>query len=114
MKAILLPLIVLFSINVQAENLRDICENAYYATGYVKLHEYKLTIDWSYVSDNNLKLLEDVIYGDHFKVTKETDKGQKTFYELKEINAFDSVDYEADINLLKKISLNKIECLYDL
>lgn len=114
MKNLVLLVLALYAFSLKAENIRDLCENAYYATGYVKLHQYKLTIDWSYVSDHNLKLLEDVVYGDHFQVLEEKDLIEKTIYKLKEVPGFDYYDYVSDLDTLKMVSLNKVECLYDL
>lgn len=114
MKSILLSLLVLASFNVKAENIRDLCEKEYNTTGSVKLHEYKLTINWAHVSDNYLKLLEDTIYGDHFVVTKETDLLQKTIYEIKEIDGFETEAYNEDLAVLNLLSANKLECLKDL
>ena len=40
MRFILIVSVFIFSFSVQAQSLRSECQNAYYATGYVKLNQY--------------------------------------------------------------------------
>ena len=105
-------LILFLSTSVQAD-IRDICENAHYATDYVKLHEYRVLVDWSKISDSNLVKLENVIYGKYFLVTKEYElENYKTIFLIKENTGFDPIEYSDALNRLQKATVNGVSCLY--
>ncbi|EQC43693.1 hypothetical protein [Bacteriovorax sp. Seq25_V] len=114
MKKIISLGLVLVGLNAAGQDLRSICENAYYATGYTKLHSYKVTIDWARISDHALVKLENIVYGDMFKVLKETDYARKTVYELKEAGSFSHEQYVKALEDLSILSGKNINCLYDL
>lgn len=116
LKNIILLLIVFYALSTRAYSLRETCENAYYATDYVKLHEYKLVIDWSKVSDHGLMELENIIYENMFDVTLEKDIAQtsKTIFHLKEVKNLDALEYELALEELSKLSFGNLNCLYNL
>ncbi len=114
MKKIIGLALILTGINAGAQDLRSICENAHYATGYTKLHSYKVTIDWARISDHALVKLENIVYGKMFKVTKEIDYARKTTYELKEVGTFSHHQYVGALEELSILSGKNINCLYDL
>lgn len=114
MRAFIVIMAFFSTLTVQASSMRDICENAHYATGYTKLHQYKVIVDWARVSDYDLVALEDVVYGDAFTVLEEKDLGNnKTLFKLKEKGSFASYLYEGQLDVLGKISGDKVSCLYN-
>lgn len=115
-KNIVLFLIAFYALSTRAQGLRDLCENAYYATGYVKLHQYKMVIDWANVSDHGLTELENIIYGEQFVVLVEKDiiNTSKTIFTLKEVEGSDLRDLEIGLGQLEVLSFNNISCLYDI
>lgn len=115
-KNIILFLIAFYALSTRAQGLRDVCENAHYATGYVKLHQYKLVIDWAKVSDHGLVQLENIVYGDQFLVLSEKNiqETTKTIFTLKEAQKADSIDIEIALGELRVLSFNNISCLYDI
>ena len=104
--------ITLFSLSVQAESIRTQCENAYYATGYVKLHQYSVTVDWAKVSDSKHVQLENIIF-DHFEVVSTKDHKGKTIYKIKEMSTTDAIGYDALLENLKAIP-TQVSCTYDI
>ncbi|EPZ50969.1 hypothetical protein M902_2574 [Bacteriovorax sp. BAL6_X] len=118
MKSVLFTLAMLFAVTSNAKassNIREICENAYYATGYTKLHQYNLIVNWARISDHALVDLENIIYSDYFKVLAEKDLGNnKSKYTLKENGKLNSYQYEAALSELEKITGNSASCVYDL
>ena len=115
-----LLLAVVFLFQVQSsfatnEHIRDICENAYYATDYVKLHEYSVVIDWSRISDHAHLDLDNVLYGRDFKVTLEKDlEGPLTLYHIKEVGSRHGYTYQIGLDILNDLSGGKVKCLYNL
>jgi hypothetical protein len=67
MKTFFLTITFLLSANLMASNLRDNCENAYYAGagGVTKLHQYKVIVNWGKLSDTQLSEFEDIIYAEN-------------------------------------------------
>ncbi len=104
--------LILFSITANAQTKRSECENAYYATGYVKLHQYTVAVTWSSVSDHAHKRLEDIIY-DKFQLLSTKELEGKTLYKIKENSSTDSYGYESLIEELKQIPTN-VSCTYDI
>ena len=115
MKITILTLITItFSFNSIAKSTRSTCEDYYYAGGPVKLHQYRLSVDWSLISDHAQKKLENIIYSKSFKVLKEKDLPKsKTLYYIQETNSSSYVNYEILINKLENIP-SKVSCLYDI
>lgn len=115
MKKIIAILMLATSFFANAQTLREQCENAYYATGYVKLHQYKIVVNWARISDHALVELENILYSDNFKVLKEKElPNYKTLYVLKESNGEDPYYYEAALAKLESLTGNKASCVYDL
>ncbi len=115
MKSIIAILLVGLTTSVSAQGLRDICENAYYATGYTKLHQYSITVYWARISDHALVELEDIVYGDLFKVLSEKELGEnRSRYILKERIGYEGYQYQAALNRLEKITGRKASCVYQL
>lgn len=99
----------------QTQSIRQQCEDAHYATDYVKLHQYRLIIDWSKISDHNHVKMENILYGDSFKVLKEMDINSKeTIFHFKEIGNFSPYRYEHLLYLLEEVSMGKVSCLYNI
>lgn len=112
MKAFIAIAAVLFSISAQAQSLRSECENAYYATGYVKLHQYTAVVTWSKVSDVAHERLENIIF-DNFVVVSVKELEGKSIYKIKESSKVEAYQYEALIEQLKEIP-TRVSCTYDL
>lgn len=115
MKKLIAIAMIATSFYSNAQTLREQCENAYYATGYVKLHQYKIIVDWARISDYALVELEDIVYSDNFKVLEEKElKNHKSKYVLKESNNKDAYYYEAALAKLEALTGNKASCVYDI
>lgn len=115
MKTLIATIVLASSLSVSAQSLREICENAYYATGYTKLHQYRVIVDWARISDHALVELEEIIYSNFFEVLEEKELvAYKTKYILKEKKGLTSYQYEAALKKLDKITGNKAACVYDL
>lgn len=115
MKSTLVFLLIFIQSVTASEHIRDICENAYYATGYVKLHEYKVSVDWSRLSDHGLEEFESIIYGDHFKYLGERDLSNgKTIYTITEVSDSDSSVYQVELSALQRLTFNGVDCRYAL
>lgn len=116
MKLLLISLVLSLTFSAKANSsIREQCENAYYATGYVKLHEYQVTVDWARLSDHGLVEFEDVIFGDYFQYLGERDLSNgKTVYTIKEKSGFDSYYYEVGLNVLQRLTFQGVRCRYDL
>lgn len=112
----LFALFINSSVHAQNYSIREECENAHYATGYVKLHQYKVTVEWSKISDHILTKLENILYGDNFNVVLERDinNNAQTIYHIKETDSGTFYDYEHDIYSLQELTQHKVECVYDL
>ena len=93
MKTFLVLAIALLSSVTYAQSLRSECENAYYATDYVKLHQYTVTVTWAQISDNAHKRLEYILF-DKFKVLDVKELTEKSIYKIKENSNIDPVKYE--------------------
>jgi hypothetical protein len=111
MKAFIAIAAVLFSISAQAGSLRSECENAYYATGYVKLHQYTAIVTWSEVSDIAHERLENIIF-DKFEVISVKEVEGKSIYKIKESSKAKPYQYEGLIEQLKEIP-TRVSCTYD-
>lgn len=112
MKSILLVTSMLLSGSIFAEqNIRELCENAYYATGYVELHQYDVTVDWSRLSDHGHVELESVVFGDNFKLLRERDLSNgKTVYSIKEVSGADASVYESGLEVLQRLTFQGVAC----
>ncbi len=111
--------LLLLSGSLLADNLRDLCENAYYANagGVTELHQYKAIVDFGVMSDSLLVQAEDLLFGEGpLKAINETSfvskLSGKTLYviTLKEINGFDQVDFIDSLNRLQKIPGVSLSC----
>lgn len=115
MKKLIILLSLFSMVTVSAQTLRETCENAYYATGYVELHQYNVTVDWSRLSDHGLEEFESIIFGEAFQYIKDTDlRNGKTVYTIKEISGFDFSTYEAGIKALQRLTFEGVSCKYAL
>lgn len=115
MKKLIAFMMLATSLYANAQTLREQCENAYYATGYVKLHQYKIIVNWARISDHALVELEDIVYSDNFKVLEERElKNHQSLYVLKESNGRDAYYYEAALAKLESLTGNKASCVYNL
>lgn len=112
MKTVLLLAVFLSSIPAfSTESLRDVCENAYYATNYVELHQYDVTVDWSRLSDHGHVELESIIFGETFSLlgTKELPNG-KTVYSIKEVPGYRINLYESGLEVLQRLTFKGVDC----
>jgi len=112
MKTLFTIIIVLFSATTLAQSTRSLCENAYYATGYVKLHQYTVTVNWEKISDHAHVRLENIIF-DNFKVLGTKELEAKTIYKIKESSTTDAYGYEGLLEELRSIP-TKVSCTYDI
>lgn len=119
MKKYLIAAIVLFSGSLLADNLRDLCENAYYADagGVTALHQYRAIVDFGVMSDSLLVQAEDLLFGEGPLSTIEersfVSSTGRTLYSitLKEVSGrFDRVDYISALDQLGKIPGVKLYC----
>lgn len=111
MKNLALMVLVLLTLNTNAESVRSSCESGHVITGQSKSHHYKVTLNLNNMSENQLKLIEDIVYGDLFEVVSEKDLNDRTIIEIKEIKGFDKSEYVNELEALKMVSGNKLECL---
>mgnify|MGYP000038066282 CR=1 FL=1 len=112
MRSIFALTIILFSLSAQAQSLRSECENAYYATGYVKLHQYTVVVSCEKISDHAHLKLENIIF-DNFKILSTKELESKTIYKIKELSTTDSYGYEGLLEELKSIP-TRVSCSYDI
>ncbi len=112
MRFILIVSVFIFSFSVQAQSLRSECQNAYYATGYVKLNQYTVTVSWESVSDYAHTRLEDILF-DNFKILSTKDINGKTIYKIKENGSAAISTYESLLEELKTIPV-RVSCTYDI
>lgn len=112
MKFFLIVSLMFTSLTVQAQTTRSKCENAHYATGYVKLHQYTVTVNWEKVSDANLSKLENILF-DNFLILSTTEFTGRTSYKIKESNITDATSYELLLEDLKSVPAD-VSCTYDL
>ncbi|WP_127716319.1 hypothetical protein [Halobacteriovorax sp. HLS] len=113
MKLLALAALFVLSTTIFAQSIREQCENAYYATGYVSLHQYKVTIDWSMISDHAHVQLDNIIYSEGFDVLNEDDSRWPIMtLTLKENGKIDPFDYQLVLEELKQIP-SSVGCLYN-
>ena len=112
MKAISTILLLLVSLSSQAKTLRAECEDAYYATGYVKLHQYTVVVKWALISDHAHSRLEEILF-DNFKILSVKELEDKSIYQIKENVNVDATSYELLLEELKKIPTT-VTCTYDI
>lgn len=119
MKVLLASIVLALSFSASATNLRDLCENAYYADagGVTELHKYQAIVEFGKLSDHLLTQIEDLIYGEGpLKMTEERDfvtrDGRKlTTITLKEVNAnYDRYDYIKALEDLSKFPGVVVRC----
>lgn len=119
MKKYMALVALLFSAGLMAENLRDLCENAYYADagGVTTLHQYRAIVDFGVMSDSLLVQAEDMLYGEGPLKTIEESSfvsslSGKTLYSLtlKEMQGFDRLDYISVLEKLGKTPGVKLYC----
>ncbi len=118
MKRLAFIALLLISFSALAENLRDQCENAYYADagGVTQLHQYQAIVEFGRLSDHMLAQVEDLIYGEGpLKMIEErnfSSQGrQLTAITLKEIaQGFDRLDYIRALDQLAKFPGVKLYC----
>ena len=110
--SILFLFLFLISITSNASSIRSTCENAYYATGYVKLHQYTVNVLWEKVSDNNLVKLENMLF-DRFDIIKISHYQNSSKYLIKEKTNYNSNFYENLLTQLRSIPVN-VSCTYDI
>lgn len=115
-KNIILFLIAFYALSTRAQGLRELCENAYYATDYVKLHQYQLIVDWANISDRGLNELEGIIYGERILVLSENNvtNTTKTIFTFKEVEGSDITEIEMDLERLHVLSFSNLSCLYNI
>lgn len=112
MKFILTLATIISSFSVQAQSIRSQCENAYYATGYVKLHQYNVEVVWEKISDSSHIKFENIIF-DNFQVLSTIELEGKTIYTIKESSTSDPTGYEILLENLKTIP-TQVSCTYDI
>lgn len=119
MKVLLSALVLTLSFSASATNLRDLCENAYYADagGVTELHKYQAIVEFGKLSDHLLTQIEDLLYGEGpLKMTEERDfvthDGRKlTTITLKEVTGnFDRLDYIKALEDLSKFPGVVVRC----
>ncbi len=111
MKFLIVVSIFIFSISAQAQSLRSECQNAFYATGYVKLNQYTVTVSWEKVSDHAHVKLENILF-DNFDIMSTSEVNSKTIYKIKENNSVDDRSYELLLEELKTIPV-RVSCTFD-
>lgn len=96
-------------------NLKDICENAYYATGYTKLKQYKVRADKEVFSSFSVdEFKENIEKSGVFKVLKTTPISNGiVFYTIKEVS--DSyLTVVAELKYLQNMDNVAVDCKYDI
>jgi hypothetical protein len=112
MKVLILALTLFLNNSIfGSRSIREVCENAYYATDYVELHEYDVTVDWSRLSDHGHVELESVIFGETFSLlgTRELSNG-KTVYSIKEVPGYRVNLYRAGLEVLQRLTFKGVDC----
>jgi hypothetical protein len=119
MKAIFLTLSLLLSANIFASDLREKCENAYYANagGVTKLHQYRVIVSWGKLSDSQLAQFENLIYAEEAPLIIVSEASwdsrsgnlMSTFI-IKENNGYDSRDYAISLSKLADFSAVTLGC----
>lgn len=112
MKSTLILALLTLSLSSNAQSLRSECENYYYATGNVKLHEYTAIVSWSKISDSSLEKLENIIYDD-FVVLSEKNIQGKTIFKIKESNSTDAMGYNVLLQDLVDMKV-RVSCTYNI
>jgi len=118
MKTILFSTLLSLSAPTFATNLRELCENAYYADagGVTQLHHYQATVEFGKLSDELLVQLESILYGEGpLKSINEFDfeynGHQLTTLTLKEITgSFEERDYILALDNLAKFPGVSVRC----
>ncbi len=123
MKKIFLAAAILFSATTFASNLRDQCENAYYANagGVTELHQYRVIVKWGVLSDSLLKQVEDIVYAEQAPLKMLSEKyvdqsaltGKKintSFYVMKEQAGYDYRDYVIALEELEELPGISVSC----
>lgn len=108
----LLLLILIHTLPSFGQSTRSKCENAYYATGYVKLYEYSVTVSWEKISDHAHVRLETIIF-DYFEVLNINHYQNTSIYKIKENKEISGMDYHLFLEELKSLP-TKVECTYDI
>jgi hypothetical protein len=120
MKTIFLTVTLLISTNLLANNLRDQCENAYYANagGVTQLHQYTATVNWGKLSDYQLTKFEDIIYAEKgpLSILSESNFESRSgeplsSFKLKETKGFSNRDYIITMIELSSFPAVSLSCL---
>lgn len=113
MKKIITLLVLLVAVSGFAQTIRATCENAHYATGYVKLHQYRVLVDYKKVSQDASYTLDNVlVQSELFSITDEKKTANDlVIYTIKE-NTTDDLTY--DIEGINDIDGVTVSCKYDI
>lgn len=119
MKRIIFALSLLISASVFASNLRDLCENAYYADagGVTKLHQYRVIVKWGKLSDYQMIQFEDLIYAEKAPLKMVSEMNWKnsngdlmSTYTLKESKGYNYRDYVIALEEIAEFNAATVSC----
>lgn len=111
----LIFLISLLCLNfTEASSLRESCLKNSKIDQSVIPFNYQVTVDWSKTSDHVHVAIEDVLFGENFKVVSSTDIGHFTIFQIIEVSGNSPKVYELGLTELQRLTRGGVSCLISL
>lgn len=109
MKKILFLALLLGSVAGFTQTIKETCQNAYYATGYVKLDQYKVVVNYDEMSPQKIYQFEESLKV--FKILDVKQLENNMIFTLKDEQRY---DLTYDIEALNEMDGVRVSCKYDI